>query len=72
MKLGTVTDWSRESWEAAREQGYGSLRRDPCAGDQRTPPVMDEATTQRLIPVVRRQVARAGLRLARLLDEALA
>jgi hypothetical protein len=33
--------------------------------------VIDEATTQRLIPVVRKQIARGGLRLARLLDEAL-
>ena len=35
-------------------------------------PVIDEATTQRLIPILRRQVARGGIRLARLLDEALA
>jgi hypothetical protein len=33
--------------------------------------VIDEATTQRLIPVIRTQIARGGLRLGRLLDEAL-
>jgi hypothetical protein len=33
---------------------------------------MTEAIVQRLIPVVRQQVARGGLRLARLLDEAFA
>jgi hypothetical protein len=35
-------------------------------------PVIDEATVQRLNPVARRQIARGGLRLARMLDEALA
>jgi hypothetical protein len=34
--------------------------------------VIDEATTRALIPVVRAQIARGGLRLGRLLDEALA
>ena len=71
MKLGSVTDWSRESWEAAREQAYGSVRSDPCDDEPKAAPVVGEATTQRLIPVVRRQIALGGLRLARLLDEAL-
>jgi hypothetical protein len=44
---------------------------DPCGPPPATRPVIDEATTQRLIPVVRAQIARGGLRLARLLDEAL-
>ena len=43
-----------------------SLRRRPPAER----PVITEAITRRLIPIVRRQVARGGLRLARLLDEA--
>jgi hypothetical protein len=34
--------------------------------------VITEAMVEQLIPVVRRQVARGGLRLARLLDEAFA
>jgi hypothetical protein len=72
MRGGTVTDWSREGWEASREYAYGSVMQDPCGPTPTTRPVIDEATMQRLIPVVRKQIARGGLRLARLLDEALA
>jgi hypothetical protein len=72
MRLGTVTDWSREAWEASREFAYGGVMEDPCAAVPAVRPVIDEATTRRLIPVARRQIARGGLRLARLLDEALA
>jgi hypothetical protein len=32
--------------------------------------VITEEITRRLVPVIRRQIARGGLRLARLLDEA--
>lgn len=71
MRLGTVKDWSQESWAAAREFGYGALMADPCGPLPETRPTMDEATVQRLIPILRRQVARGGIRLARLLDEAL-
>ena len=72
MRLGTIQDWSRESWATAREFGYGAVLSDPCGPIPTTRPVLDEATTQKLIPIVRRQVARGGERLARLLDEALA
>jgi nuclease S1 len=71
MRGGTVQDWSRESWAAAREFGYGAVMEDPCGPLPETRPVMDEATTRNLIPILRRQVARGGIRLARLLDEAL-
>ena len=56
----------------SKEFAYGSLFQDPCADRPRDAPapVMTEAIVQQLIPVVRRQVARGGLRLARLLDEA--
>jgi hypothetical protein len=72
MKAGKTEDWARESWAAAREFAYGSVMQDPCAAMPATEPVIDEATTRRLIPVVRTQIARGGLRLARMLDEALA
>src|SRR5688572_19197791 len=72
MRQGSVTDWARESWQTAREFAYGSLMDDPCGPMPTERPVVDEATTQRLIPILRRQVARGGIRLARLLDEALA
>jgi hypothetical protein len=74
MEQGTITDWSRESWEVSKSAAYGSLFEDPCADRPANAPVpvMTEAIVQRLIPVVRQQVARGGLRLARLLDEAFA
>jgi nuclease S1 len=71
MRLGTVLDWSKESWAAARDYGYAPLMADPCGPLPTGRPRLDEATIQRLIPILRRQVARGGIRLARLLDEAL-
>ena len=71
MRAGTVEDWSREGWDVAREFAYGSVMADPCGPVPAERPVIDEATTRKLVPVARRQIARGGLRLARLLDEAL-
>jgi hypothetical protein len=70
LASGTIEDWSRESWEIAKTQVYGSVIPNVCTSK---PPriAMDEATVQKLIPVLRLQVAKGGLRLARLLDEAL-
>ena len=51
-----------------------TARSSPIPAARRRPsrPVITEEMTRRLVPVVRRQVARGGLRLARLLDEAFA
>lgn len=70
MREGSVTDWARESWAAARDFAYGSLMADPCGPVPAERPVVTEAITRQLVPIIRRQVARGGLRLARLLDEA--
>jgi hypothetical protein len=70
-RLGTVTDWARESWQAARDFAYGTMLPDPCAPIPAVRPVLRDEQIRTLIPVVRRQVTRGGLRLARLLDEAL-
>lgn len=69
---GTVEDWSRKSWENARLHAYTSILGDPCrerGKDER--PVLDEAKVQALIPAVREQVLAGGLRLARMLDDAI-
>ena len=69
---GTVEDWSRKAHENARSYAYTSLLGDPCrerGKDER--PVLDEAKVQALIPVVREQVVAGGLRLARMLDDAI-
>jgi len=71
MKGGTTEDWSRENWEAARQFAYGTVMADPCGPLPAAEPVIDEALTRRLVPIVRLQVAKGGMRLARLLDEAL-
>ena len=75
MRGGDVAAWSREGWETSREFAYGTILADPCALPAGTVPterpVITEEITRRLIPIVRRQAARGGLRLARLLDEAL-
>jgi hypothetical protein len=72
MRGGAVEDWSRESWEASRRYAYGTVMSDPCGAVPAERPVIEEATVRRLVPVARRQIAQGGLRLARLLDEALA
>jgi hypothetical protein len=70
MAAGTVADWSRESWAVAREAGYGVALGDPC-GPTGTRAQLDDAKIAVLVPVVRQQILRGGIRLARLLDEAL-
>jgi len=71
LAAGTVTDWSRESWEAARSQAYTSLLGGPCGEKAAVRPTLTEADVQSLIPEVRREILAGGLRLGRLLDDAL-
>ena len=71
LAAGTVTDWSRESWEASRSQAYTSLLGDPCGEKSAARPTLTEADVQGLIPEVRREILAGGLRLGRLLDDAL-
>jgi hypothetical protein len=71
LAAGTVTDWSRESWAAARSQAYTSLLGDPCGEKTAGRPTLTEADVQSLIPDVRREILAGGMRLARLLDDAL-
>ena len=70
MVDGTVQDWSRESWGVARDAVYASALGDPC-GPKPARAALDEAKIEALIPVTRQQIVRGGVRLARLLDEAL-
>lgn len=70
IAAGDVTDWSREGQQVSHDATYGSVEADPCAPN---PPsvTLDEATIERLVPIARLEVERGGLRLAKLLDEAL-
>ena len=72
MRAGTVTDWARENWAVSRDVAYTTALGDPCGPLPETRPVITEAQTQAIVPVLRTQIAAGGLRLARLLDEALA
>ena len=70
---GSVEDWSREGWQVSRDVAYASaLGGDPCGPKPEGRVRVDEAKVRALLPTVRLQIARGGLRLARLLDEAFA
>lgn len=71
-KQGTVAEWAQESWAVSRDYAYATILADPCGPAPAERPVIGEEMVRRLIPIVRRQVVRGGLRLAHLLDEALA
>lgn len=71
IAAGTVDDWSRESYQVAHDVVYASaLSGDPCAPSP-AKVTLDEETIERIVPVARLEVQRGGLRLAKLLDEAL-
>ena len=68
---GTVEDWSRDAWENSRRYAYTTLLGDPCRDLAKAErPVLTEEKMQSLIPAVRQQVLAGGLRLARMLDDA--
>ncbi|HEY6916544.1 MAG TPA: S1/P1 nuclease, partial [Allosphingosinicella sp.] len=69
---GSVTDWAKESWQVSHDFVYATAFGDPCGPKTEERVVMTEDQTQRLIPVAREQILKGGLRLARMLDEALA
>ncbi len=70
---GTAADWGRESWEIARDIVYRkSFDRDPCAGDLPGETALTQEDIVEAIPVSQRRIRQAGLRMARLLDEAFA
>lgn len=73
MQQGSVTDWARESWQLARDTVYPLATHAPaCPATKPADAGYDEATIRKLIPVVREQVLKGGLRLAKMLDDAFA
>jgi len=71
LAAGSIRDWSREGWQVSRDVAYATaMGGDPCAPAAGRV-VLDDATVARLAPVLRLEIERGGLRLARLLDEAL-
>lgn len=78
MAGGTIADWARESWELSRTLVYPQLRDlpDSCpiaAGTRsRARPIIDARYVEAAKQPLRQQVERAGVRLAMLLNTALA
>ena len=70
---GTIADWGRESWQLARTLVYPTaFGRDPCDGvDNPEAVALTQTDIEAQLPAARLRVEQAGLRLARLLDEAL-
>jgi hypothetical protein len=76
LSAGSSEDWSREAWALSRDIAYArAMDADPCSGaaaPKSTEAVtIDEADVDASRDAVRLQIQRAGLRLARLLEEAL-
>ncbi len=73
IQSGTVMDWAQQSWQLAHDTVYPSATHAPaCPPTAPADAGLDDAAIGRLIPVVRTQVLRGGLRLARMLDDAFA
>jgi hypothetical protein len=71
---GTVEDWALESWSIARDIAYPTAQHGPACGPPLKPGERarhDDSDIETLVPVVRQQVLRAGLRLADALERAL-
>ncbi|MBU3076860.1 S1/P1 nuclease [Sphingomonas quercus] len=73
LQAGSVEDWARDGWQVAHDLAYAPLLSgDACAlVPQGMRPRLSQEQIAALVPAVRRQVEKGGLRLARLLDEAL-
>ncbi|UUL81777.1 S1/P1 nuclease [Sphingomonas qomolangmaensis] len=72
LAAGTTEDWSREAWGASHDVAYAlALGGDPCGPKPEGRVTLTNAAIEQAIAPARLQVERAGLRLARLLDEAL-
>ena len=71
IQAGNTEEWSRESWQVAHDvTSAAALGGDACAPVPKRA-ALDQATIAAMVPAARLEVERGGLRLARLLDEAL-
>lgn len=70
---GDAAEWGRESWQLARDLVYpDAFDRDVCAGDLPMEAALSQEDITAAIPISQRRITQAGLRMARLLDEAFA
>lgn len=69
---GTSRDWSEENWALSRDIAYQrAVDGDPCGPKAEQPVTIDEADVAATRAALRLQIERSGLRLARLLEQAL-
>ena len=67
-----VQGWSAENWTISKDISYPSaVDGDPCGAKPTAPVVIDEADVTASRAALRQQVERGGIRLARLLEQAL-
>jgi len=73
LATGQAADWLRESWHVARDFLYPQALdgQPPCSEEKVTAGALTEADIQAAVPIVNGRIERAGLRLARMLDQAL-
>jgi hypothetical protein len=72
VEQGNTRDWSEENWAVSKDIAYPrAVDGDPCGTKPTMPVVIDEADVTAARGALRQQVERGGIRLARLLDEAL-
>ena len=72
MAAGSTRDWSMENWAVSRDIAYRrAVDGDPCGPKPQMPVTIDEADVAASRAALRLQVERGGLRLARLLEDAL-
>lgn len=74
MAGGTPDDWGRESWEIARSFVYPTAfdTDDVCASPLPAEATLSQDDIARAVPIARRRVVEAGLRIAALLESAFA
>ena len=71
---GTPADWGRESWQISRDTVYPNAFdvNDPCASDLPGETALTQEDIVEAVPVARRRVQQAGIRIAELLESAFA
>lgn len=70
---GAPADWGRESWELSRDFVYpNAFDCSDCTGELPLETALTQEDIAAAIPVSQRRVTQAGLRIARMLDEAFA
>lgn len=73
IATGTAPDWGRESWQLARDFVYPTaFDREVCGPELPDETALSQEDIERAIPHSQQRIRQAGLRMARLLDEAFA